>query len=125
MPFVALGQQTGRVYRLGILEAVPATRNGANLDSLRKGLRDLGYIEGQNLLIEYRSADGRAEGFPELAFELVRLKPDLILTRGTPAAQAVRNATETIRQSWQRWAIQTALSPALRVQGQYHWGDNL
>src|SRR5690242_21767824 len=50
MPFVALGQQTGRVYRLGILEAVPATRNGANLDSLRKGLRDLGYIEGQNLL---------------------------------------------------------------------------
>jgi putative ABC transport system substrate-binding protein len=96
VPFAALGQQTGRVYRLGILETVPATRNRANLDSLRKGLRELGYVEGQNLMIEYRSADGRAERFPELASELVRLKPDLILTRGTPAAQAVRNATETI-----------------------------
>ena len=62
VPFAALGQQTGRVYRLGILEAVPATRNGANLDSLRKGLRDLGYVEGRNLVIEYRSADGRESG---------------------------------------------------------------
>jgi hypothetical protein len=80
------GQQIGRVYRLGILEAVPATRNHANLDSLRKGLRELGYIEGQNLLIEYRSTDGRAERFQELAAELVASKVDLILTRGTPAA---------------------------------------
>jgi putative ABC transport system substrate-binding protein len=93
---VALGQQIARIYRLGILEAVPATRNVTNLESLRKGLRDLGYVDGQNLLIEYRSADGRAERFPELASELVRLKVDLILSRGTPAAQAVRTATETI-----------------------------
>jgi len=57
-------QPTGKVYRIGMLEAIPAARNAANLDALRKGLRDLGYVEGRNLVIEYRSADGRAERFP-------------------------------------------------------------
>ena len=94
-PFAALAQQTGKVYRLGILEAVPAEQNAANLDALRKALRDLGYIEGSNLVIEYRSADGRAERFSELAAELVRLKVDLIVTRGTPAARAAKDATAT------------------------------
>jgi putative ABC transport system substrate-binding protein len=89
-------QQLGKVYRIGILETVPAAQNAANLDALRKGLRDLGYVEGRNLTIEYRSADGRAEQFPELASELVRLKVDLIVTRGTPAAKAAKNATGTI-----------------------------
>jgi putative ABC transport system substrate-binding protein len=79
-----------------MLEAIPAARNAANLDALRKGLRELGYVEGQNLAIEYRSADGRAERFPDLAAELVRLKVDLIVTRGTPATRAAKNATETI-----------------------------
>jgi putative ABC transport system substrate-binding protein len=59
-------------------------------------LRELGYVEGRNLIIEYRSADGRADRFPELASELVRLKIDLIVTRGTPAARAAKNATGTI-----------------------------
>ncbi|HEY3177675.1 MAG TPA: ABC transporter substrate-binding protein [Casimicrobiaceae bacterium] len=71
-------------------------RDSANLDALRKGLRELGYVEGRNLIIEYRSADGRADRFPELASELVRLKIDLIVTRGTPAARAAKNATGTI-----------------------------
>ena len=62
---------SGEVYRIGILEAIPAARNAANLDALRKGLRELGYVEGRNLIIEYRSADGRAERFPDLAAELV------------------------------------------------------
>lgn len=91
-PRVARAQQAGKVYRLGILEAVPAAQNAANLDALRKGLRDLGYVEGRNLVIEYRSADGRAERFPDLTSELVRLKVDLIVTRGTPAAMAAKNA---------------------------------
>jgi putative ABC transport system substrate-binding protein len=95
-PLAARAQQAGKVYRIGILEPVPASRNVANLDALRKGLRDLGYLEGRNLIIEYRSADGRAERFPDLASELVRLKVDLILTRGTPAARAAKNATGTI-----------------------------
>jgi ABC-type uncharacterized transport system substrate-binding protein len=91
------GAQPGRkIYRIGILEAIPAERNTANLDGLRKGLRDLGYLEGRNLVIEYRSADGRAERFPDLASELVRLGVDLIVTRGTPATMAVENATGTI-----------------------------
>ncbi len=96
MPHTAEAQQTGKVYRIGILEAIPAARNAANLDALRNGLRDLGYVEGRNLVIEYRSADGRAERFPDLASELVRLKVDLIVTRGTPAARAAKAATGTI-----------------------------
>jgi putative ABC transport system substrate-binding protein len=95
-PLAARAQQAGKVYRLGILETVPAAQNAANLDALRRGLRNLGYLEGQNLIIEYRSADGRAERFPELAAELVRLKVDLIVTRGTPAVQAAKEATSTI-----------------------------
>ena len=95
-PLAAEAQQAGKVYRIGILETIPAARNAANLDALRRGLRDLGYVEGRNLVIEYRSADGRAERFPELAAELVRLKVDLIVTRGTPAARAAKKATETI-----------------------------
>jgi putative ABC transport system substrate-binding protein len=95
-PLVARAQQAGKIYRLGILEPVPAAQNAANLDALRKGLRDLGYVEGRNLIIEYRSADGRAERFPDLASELVRANVDLIVTRGTPAARAAKNATQTI-----------------------------
>jgi putative tryptophan/tyrosine transport system substrate-binding protein len=95
-PLAARAQQAGRIYRIGILEPIPAARNTANLDKLRKGLRDLGYLEGQNLVIEYRSADGRAERFWDLASELVGLNVDLILTRGTPATTAVQNATGTI-----------------------------
>jgi ABC-type uncharacterized transport system substrate-binding protein len=70
--------------------------NSANLDALRERLRELGYVEGQNLAIEYRSADGRPERFPDLAGDLVRLKVDLILTRGTPATRAARDATDSI-----------------------------
>ena len=96
VPLALRAQQAGRIYRIGILEAIPAAQNTANLDALRKGLRELGYVEGRNLVIEYRSADGRAERFPELASELVRLKVDLIVTRGTPAATAAKSAAGAI-----------------------------
>ena len=95
-PFVASAQQAGKVYRIGILETRPAAQNADNFNALRKGLRDLGYVEGQNLVIEYRSSEGRAERFPDLASELVSLKVDLIVTRGSPAAKAAKNATGTI-----------------------------
>src|SRR5436190_3380923 len=95
-PIGARAQQVEKIYRIGILEPIPAARNAANLDALRKGLRELGYVEGRNLVIEYRSADGRAERFPDLAAELVRLNVDLIVTRGTPAIFAAKNATKTI-----------------------------
>ena len=83
-PLATRSEQGGKIYRIGILEQIPADRNAANLAGLRKGLRDLGYVEGRNLVIEYRSADGRVERFPDLASELVRLKVDLIVARGTP-----------------------------------------
>jgi putative ABC transport system substrate-binding protein len=94
-PF-AISAQGNRRYRIGLLETLPADRNAANLDALRRGLRQLGYIEGQNLEIEYRSAAGRADRFPELASELLRLGVDLIVTRGTLAAQAAKAATTTV-----------------------------
>ena len=93
-PLAADAQPAEKVYRIGMLEAIPAARNAANLDALRKGLRDLGYVEGRNLVIEYRSADGRAERFPDLAADLVRLKVDLIVTRGTPATRAAKTRPE-------------------------------
>jgi putative tryptophan/tyrosine transport system substrate-binding protein len=94
-PFTA-SAQGNRSYRIGVLETVPADRNAANFDALRRGLRMLGYVEGQNLQIEYRSAVGRAGRFPELADELLRLGVDLIVTRGTPAALAAKAATATV-----------------------------
>jgi putative ABC transport system substrate-binding protein len=94
-PLAARAQQRGQVSRIGILETTPRELN-ANLSALQRGLRELGYVEGQNLLIEYRSADGRTERFPGLAAGLVDLKVDVIVTRGTPAALAAKKATETI-----------------------------
>ena len=95
-PLGARAQQAAKVWRIGMLETIVVGLNAANLDAFRKGLRELGYIEGQNLAIDYRSADGRSERFPELASELVRLKVDVIVTRGTPAVLAAKEATATI-----------------------------
>jgi putative tryptophan/tyrosine transport system substrate-binding protein len=83
-------------HRIGILETIPARLNTVNLNSLYKGLREHGYVEGQNLAIEYRSADGRAERFPELAAELASRNVDAIVTRGTPAALAAKNAPGSV-----------------------------
>jgi putative ABC transport system substrate-binding protein len=93
-PLAARAQQGGRLRRIGMLETIPAGSNAANFDAFRRGLRELGYVEGQNLAIEYRSADGVAERFPALAAELVRLPVDVIVTRGTPAALAAKEATK-------------------------------
>jgi ABC-type uncharacterized transport system substrate-binding protein len=95
-PLAAEAQQAGKVYRIGVLETTSPTLNAANLDAFRRGLRELGYVEGHNFTIEYRTADGRPERFPGLAAELVRLKVDVIVTRGTPAVMAAKNATGTI-----------------------------
>lgn len=96
MPFAADAQQVQRVYRVGVLETISPALNAANFDAFRHGLRALGYIEGQNLVIEYRSADGDASRFPALATELVRLQVDVLVTRGTPAALAAKNAAGSI-----------------------------
>src|SRR5258707_15740667 len=69
--------------------------NAANFEAFRQSLRDLGYIEEQNLIIEYRSAEGRGERFADLAADLLRLNIDVIVTRGTPAVLAAKKATTT------------------------------
>jgi putative ABC transport system substrate-binding protein len=84
--------QSGKVYRIGLLETSSASANRTNLDALLRGLREAGYVEGQNIVIDYRSVDGRSERFAELAADLVRAKPDVIITRGTAATLAARNA---------------------------------
>src|SRR5215470_18015952 len=95
-PIAARAQQPGKVWRIGMLERDRQELASANLAAFRNGLRENGYIEGQNLVIDYRFADGRDERSPEFAAELVRLKVDLITARGTPATLAAKNATSTI-----------------------------
>ena len=94
-PLAARAQQE-KLWRIGMLETISPALNAANLAAFRNGLRQLGYVEGQSYVIEYRSVEGRAARFPELASELVASKVDVIVTRGTPAALAAKNATATI-----------------------------
>jgi putative ABC transport system substrate-binding protein len=88
--------QPEKLHRIGMLERTPAAANTANVAGFRQRLRELGYVEGESFVIDYRSADGHDERFPALAADLVRSKVDLIVTRGTPAALAVKGATATI-----------------------------
>jgi putative ABC transport system substrate-binding protein len=92
--YPAHAQKQATMPRIGVL-LLGAPPN-ANLDAFIEGLRELGYIEGKNILIEYRFAEGKAERLPELAIELVRLKVDAIFTGGTPAIFALKQATKTI-----------------------------
>jgi putative tryptophan/tyrosine transport system substrate-binding protein len=87
-------QDTKKIPRIGFLAVL--ARALATEQAFLQGLRDLGYIDGQNLTIDYRFAAGNVDRLPELAEELVRLKPELIVARATPAAQAAKNATTTI-----------------------------
>jgi putative ABC transport system substrate-binding protein len=82
-----------KVQRIGVLDPVSLQANGANMDQFRKGMKDLGYSEGGNLAIEYLSAEGRGERFERLAGELVRHNVLVIVTSGTPATLAARNAS--------------------------------
>jgi putative ABC transport system substrate-binding protein len=95
-PLAAEAQQAGKVYRVGYLTAGSVTANPRVLEAFRQGLRDLGWVEGQNIVIEYRSAEGRFDRLPDLAAELVRLKVDVIVAAPTPAALAAKNATGTV-----------------------------
>ena len=79
-----------------MVEPISAELNAANLVAFRRGLQDLGYIEGGNLVLEYRSADGDAARFPGLIAGLINLNVDMIVTRGTPAALAAKKTTSTI-----------------------------
>jgi ABC-type uncharacterized transport system substrate-binding protein len=88
--------QPAKIVRVGFLGPTSAASNASRMDALRAGLRDLGYVEGHNLVIEARWADGAFERLPALAAELVRLNVDVILTAGTPGIRAAKQATTTI-----------------------------
>jgi putative tryptophan/tyrosine transport system substrate-binding protein len=86
----------GKTPRIGFLGNSTAALEANLIGPWREGLRDFGYVEGQNVAVEYRWAEGRYERFPALIAELLALKVDVIVTAGTPAAQAVKRATSTI-----------------------------
>ena len=95
-PLAAEAQQAGKVYRIGYLGNSSAALESELVAAFRQGLRDLNYVEGHNIVIEYRWAEGRYDRFPALVAEAVRLKVDVIVTAGTPAALAAKQATRTI-----------------------------
>jgi putative tryptophan/tyrosine transport system substrate-binding protein len=94
--FPAEAQQPKKVSRIGVLSGGTASSNASRIQAFRQGLRDLGYVEGQNVTIEYRYTEGLDDRIPNLAAELVQLKVDVIITAGTPATQAANNATKAI-----------------------------
>jgi len=97
-PLAAEAQQTGKIFRIGFLSpGYPyGSRNRFRLGALQQGLRELGFVEGQNISIETRWAEGKYERLPGLAAELVRLKVNVIVTYSPPAIQAAKQATGTI-----------------------------
>ena len=89
-------QQPAKVPRIGFLGSASASGFASRIEALRAGLRDLGYVEGKNIVIEFRWADGKYDRLPELAAELVRLKVDVLVTAGTPGTLALKRATTRI-----------------------------
>jgi putative ABC transport system substrate-binding protein len=95
-PLASDAQPPGKLPRVGVLTAVTAPTTELFHDLLRQGLRELGYVEGQHLVLESHSAEGRYERLPALAAELVALPVDVLVTWGTPAAVAAKHATSMI-----------------------------
>lgn len=95
-PLRPFAQQSAKVARIGFLGSASASGYESPVAALRAGLGDLGYVEGKNILIEFRWAEGKYERLPDLAAELVRLKVDVLVTQGTPAALAAKRGTTTI-----------------------------
>jgi putative ABC transport system substrate-binding protein len=96
LSFPAQAQQPTKIPRIGYLTTVSLSAISARIEAFRQGLRELGYVEGKNIVIEYRSAEGKPDRVPALAAELVRLKVDIIVTTGSAPTRAAKEATSTI-----------------------------
>ena len=97
LSFLAQAQQPKKILRIGYLGATDAGGESIRSEAIRLALRERGYIEGQNIAIEYRYAEGKRERFPDLAAELVRLKVDIIVAAGGDAlVRPIKDATKTI-----------------------------
>jgi len=95
-PLAAGAQQAAKVARIGLLSLNASAASPQFFEPFLQGLRDLGYVEGRNVVIEYRDAEGKPERLPALAAELVALKVDVIFAPGTPHALAAKQATRTV-----------------------------
>jgi ABC-type uncharacterized transport system substrate-binding protein len=96
IPVIAEAQQPAKIPRIGYLPGNYRADPGPNVEAFRHGLKDLGYIEGQNILLEYRYSDGKNERMPSLVAELVKLKVDVLVSGVGPAIRAAQQATKTI-----------------------------
>ena len=90
---IAEAQQPTKIPRIGYLTAASPSTISARIEAFRQGLRELGYVEGKNIVIEWRYAEGKPDRLPALAAELVRLKVDVIVTGGPTATRAAKEAT--------------------------------
>ena len=90
----AEAQQPTKIPRIGYLTTVSPSAISARIEAFRQGLRELGYVEGKNIVIEWRSAEGKLDRLPALAAELVRLKVDVIVSGGPPPTRAAKEATD-------------------------------
>ena len=95
-PIASFAQQQSKVWRVGFLSPVSASSSSQNTDAFLKGMQELGYVEGKNLVIEWRFADGEFERLPGLAADLVQLKMDVIVAAASPAIGAAQKTTTTI-----------------------------
>ena len=93
---IAEAQQPAKIPRIGFLFRGSLSANPVRIEAFRQGLRELGYVEGKNIIIESRYAEGKLDRLPALAAELVRLKVDVIVTAGPPSTRAAKEATTTI-----------------------------
>lgn len=96
VPFACFAQQRSKVARIGFLGSASAAGSARSVEELRAGLRDLGYVEGRNIIIESRWAEGHYERFPDMLKDLIRSNVDVIVTHGTPGTRAAKRATTTI-----------------------------
>jgi len=94
--FAASAQQPKKIPRIGYLGAVSPSANAVRIEAFRQGLRELGYVDGKNIVIEWRFAEGKLDRLPALAAELVRLQVDVIITGGTGATRPAHEETNTI-----------------------------
>jgi len=96
LSFSAEAQQPAKIPRIGYLTGASLSAISERIDAFRQGLRGFGYVEGKNIIIEWRQAEGKLDRLPALAAELVRLKVDVIVTGGPTATRPVKEATATI-----------------------------
>jgi putative tryptophan/tyrosine transport system substrate-binding protein len=95
-PLACFAQQPEKIFRIGYLDAGSASKRADRIESVRAGLRELGYVEGKNMVFEFRWAEGKYERLPSLAQELARTKVDVLVAVGTPCTMAAKQATSAI-----------------------------